>query len=363
MHDTRVRRIAERATRGGGLTAGTRGSGLTVTLTQLWYLCRTGSGVWGPVPARGVPPLVRWLVAVPLAAALSGCVALTEGFLPAAALLVAAATVLITATRMRYSPARPAGSYVTPDQAGFRHVMSGAWTTAYGQLPQGITDDLRESGEDRTGPRVPGPEAVILCTDRAVTVFLVANELPVRLRSWLVEPAYATTGAALDALAGVPAELPVVVLHDASAQGVLLAPLVRAAYPDRVVIDGGLRPGAVMDRRGAVHLRASAPLPDLDAGQLRAVAGLSAAEADWLADGFLSPIAAVPPAVLASAVEQAVRRATRAAPSPRPATRARAQGFLTWPDPDLGPDLDPAQAPASDSATAPARSTKGPRTR
>lgn len=115
------------------------------------------------------------------------------------------------------------------------------------------------------------------------------------------------------------------VLHDASALGALLAPLLRQAHPDRVVLDAGLPAAAVRTRRGAVHRVAKAPRAS--AADLRSVAGLSEADAAWLAQGFWSPIAAVPPSRLEAVVTAAVRQALAA----RAAELRSPDGFLTWP--------------------------------
>ncbi|MER5312815.1 hypothetical protein ABT034_34160 [Streptomyces sp. NPDC002773] len=311
MNDLRIRRIAAHATDGGRRK---------VTVTQLWYLSRTFSGTWGPSPARGVRPLVRWLVALPLALPLFILSARADGAW--STLSGAAALALVAAATLRKrTPARPGGSLITPYESRFRELMEDRWRTTYGQLPPGVVDD---------GPHAPAlpespvgrPVVVLLCTDHAVAVFLRANGIPARLKALLVE---AEPAVAHDALADVPGGLPVVVLHDASALGALLAPLLRLAHPDRVVLDAGLPVAAVRHRRGAVHR--VAPPRAVDAADLRSVAGLSEEDAVWLAEGFWSPLAAVPPARLESVVTEAVERATAAGPSDLRA----AHGFLTWP--------------------------------
>ena len=151
---------------------------------------------------------------------------------------------------------------------------------------------------------------------------LRVNALPGRLKARLVE---AEPAAAHEALAGVPAGLPVVVLHDASALGALLAPLLRLAHPGRVVVDAGLPVSAVRTRRGAVHRVSTTST--VDAADLRSVAGLPEEDAAWLAGGRWSPLAAVPPRLLESVVTAAVEQALSA----RPAEPRSADGFLTWP--------------------------------
>ncbi|MFD7572632.1 hypothetical protein ACFV6U_19210 [Streptomyces sp. NPDC059810] len=311
MHDLRIRRIAERATDGGRLQ---------VTLTQLWYLSRVSTVLWDAKPAHGIRPGVRWLVAAPLALLLLVTGHLVHGM--AGALAVAAAVVVVVvASSLRYGPAVRAWSSITPSESAFRQAMTGPWRTVYEQLPPGVVDD---------DPRVPAPresgggrhEAVVLCTDHAVAVFLRANAVPARLKARLVE---AEPAAAHEALADLPAGLPVVVLHDASALGALLAPLLRLAHPGRVVVDAGLPVSAVRTRRGAVHRISTTST--VDAADLRSVAGLSEEDAAWLAGGRWSPLAAVPPALLEAVVTAAVERALSA----RPADPRSTDGFLTWP--------------------------------
>ncbi|MFF9864726.1 hypothetical protein ACF1G0_04790 [Streptomyces sp. NPDC013953] len=348
MHDLRIRRCAERATDAGRLT---------VTLTQLWYLSRTHDFARPAVARRGVPPGLRWLVALPAAAALVVCAIVVEA-VPAYVPLAGAVAALVAAAVMRHRPARAAESGVEPFEETFRRLMTGHWTRAYGSLPEGVVDDRREAPSPGSSPgattspgttspgaaaRVSGPRAVILCTDPAVSVFLEANGIPARLGAVLVDvpgrtgaarygPLLPTAQVTKEALRGLDrfrAGLPVVVLHDAGVQGALLAPLLRAARPDRDVVDAGLPASAVSRSRGAVRLLMSAPPAGTE--ELRTVAGLSEADAAWLAEGFWSPLAAVPPPLLESVTVRAVEHALTA-PAPVPGTGdARGHGFLTWP--------------------------------
>ncbi|MFD7256395.1 hypothetical protein [Streptomyces sp. NPDC059874] len=321
MHDVRIRRCVESLTDHGRLK---------VTVTQLWYRSRTHSSAWRAREAHGTRPLVRRLVSLPLSAGFVVCWALTSG-LPALLAAAAAVAVLVAAPNLfPYYPARPAGSSFSPNERHFRQLMTGEWRRTYGELPPGVVDDAwRAPGHSAPKPR--RPRAVILCTDHAVAVFLEVNDMPARLRAVLVE---ADPAAAHDALVDVPGRLPIVVLHDASALGALLAPLLRIAHPDRAVVDAGLPVAAVRGRRGAVHRVTPVPAgslaPAVDAGELRAVAGLSEEDAAWVADGFWSPIAAVSPTRLVTVVEEAVERAVAA--SATEPDSGPAYGFLTWPD-------------------------------
>ncbi|WP_405690832.1 hypothetical protein [Streptomyces sp. NBC_00057] len=331
MHDIRIRGIAERATDHGRLK---------ITLTQLWYLSRTRNYAWAEQDPQGVPTGIRWLVALPVAVALLLCAALTDGVLAFVA-GAAGCVVLVVASAMRHRPGQPPRSQIIPSEETFRQLMTGVWSATYGRLPKGVVDDARPVPRPRGASRSRGPAplsrptAVILCTDRVAALFLTANDIPGRLGAVLLEAAgtEATTGrsdvvaGALEELAEYHSALPVVVLHNADPLGALLAPLIRAAQPDRVVVDAGLPVSAARGKQGVVRLARHNRFADVE--QLRTVAGLPEADAEWLADGFWSPIAAVPPRLLESIVVRAVERAL-ATPPPGP-RHAHTNGFLTWP--------------------------------
>ncbi|WP_457513755.1 hypothetical protein [Streptomyces sp. TE33382] len=331
MNDVRIRNIAERATDHGRLK---------VTLTQLWYLSRTHNYAWGAREPEGVPAGLRWLVALPVAAALLVCAVLAGGDLAFFA-GVAAFLVLVAASLLRHRPGQLPRSQVIPSEETFRVLMTGAWSAAYGSLPKGVFDDAHPlprpggTGGARTAAPVARPTSLILCTDPVVALFLTANGLPGRLGAVLLRPIVpeGTTGHAavvtdaLAQLAGYRTALPLVVLHDADPSGVLLVPLLRAAQPGRVVVDAGLPVPAARGRAGVVRL--ARPCRSADEEQLRTVAGLSGADAAWLIEGFWSPVAAVPPRLLESVVVRAVERALATTP---PSSRsADTSGFLSWP--------------------------------
>ncbi|MEV7617707.1 hypothetical protein [Streptomyces sp. NPDC089799] len=318
MHDLRIRRCAKALTDDGRLK---------VTVTQLWYRSRTQSSSWPARKARGIHRGISWPLALAACAGLIALAARTGGA-PAFWCGVGALLVLVVPKLVPYERARPGGSYISPPEYDFRRLMTGAWSTTYGGLPPGVVDDAGPT-RGRTAKRPHRPRAVILCTDHAVAAFLEANGVPGRLRAVLLEAAPDHVHEDLVEFPGdLPGDLPVVVVHDASAMGALLAPLLRIAHPDRTVVDAGLPVAAVRSRRGAVHC--FSPAPAVDAGALRAVAGLSEEDAAWLAAGFWSPVAAVPPALLLTAVKKAVARAVAAAPSP--SGPAPEHSFLTWPD-------------------------------
>ena len=131
-----------------------------------------------------------------------------------------------------------------------------------------------------------------------------------------------------DRIEQIPPDLPVIVLHDASLPGLLFADSARAALGPRAVL-AGLAPRTVMASRSPLRLREGAPPPE-DLARLRRDS-LTQEEIDWLAAGWWSPIAAVPPARLLTAVDRAVEQIGEMSDPDR--RRAQAVGFLTWPVP------------------------------
>ncbi|MGW6917196.1 hypothetical protein ACWGB8_25685 [Kitasatospora sp. NPDC054939] len=182
------------------------------------------------------------------------------------------------------------------------------WTAVYGELPAGVVIDAEVAPSRPVG----APVAALLCPDAAARACLHANGFPERHRTLLVASA-----------ADVPDGLPVVVLHDDSVPGLLLAAQVRAALPGRTVVDAGLPPGTALRERRTVQLRDVGLDPELLA-RLADAPGLTDAQRARYADGWWSPLAAVRPGVLLAAAERAVHRAA--------ARHATPVGFLTWPE-------------------------------
>ncbi|MEU6341658.1 hypothetical protein ABZ883_12020 [Streptomyces sp. NPDC046977] len=332
MHDTRIRRVVEKATDGGRLT---------VTITQLWYLARTSNSFWPAVPASGRSPWVGRAVAVVL---LGGLIALgvavrgvpLGGLLWFAGLCVSWVLYMLAKGEPRRPP-RDAGASVVPAEWDFRSMLRLRWRAVYGTLPPRIVDDRERrttqgdpaTDGDPDAGREPAPEPVeLLCPDPAVRIFLTANAIPRRLNLRLAA-----------GLREVSATGPVVVLHDASVRGLQLLADARA-HPRRVVVDAGLPVRAVMGNEKAVTLHEVPPSRVLlDRPEwLRQLAEHAPEEAEWLLQGWYSPVAAVPPEVLESAVVRAVGEA-RAITDDEVRTAA-AFGFLSWPRPSVPPVKD-----------------------
>ncbi|MFD0312783.1 hypothetical protein [Streptomyces flavalbus] len=320
MHDTRVRRIAEKAT-----DAGRR----KITLTQLGYLVRTSNPTWAASPESGRPPWIGRSVAAVLVVALVVLGVLVRDSPHALLIWWAGAGVAAVgyavARGKRYQPARRAGGHVVPSPEHFRTIMRGRWTQVYEGLPPGVVDDLAyREPRDGGGPtRRSTASVALLCPDPAVRVFLSANDVPRRLNLRLAAER-----------SDLPGDGPVVVLHDASARGYQLVADVRADRPGQVVVDAGLPVRAALLNAHAVTLYEEPPArlrsePSEWPDWLRRMAVLAPAEAEWLTQGRTSPLAAVPPALLESAVERAVAEA-RAARDPE-RRKAAAVGFMSWP--------------------------------
>lgn len=322
MHDARIRRVARSATDGGRRR---------VTLTQLGYLARTANTSWTAVPPRGRPQWIARFVGVVLVIGLVVLAAfvhrLALGGLIWFAGACAAALLYAVAKGDPYLPGHPAGSSLTPEPGSFRAMMCGRWVEVYGSLPPGIVDDrqYRETpaGTDRDTGGGPAAEAVeLLCPDRAVRVFVEINGLADGLDLALAA-----------GLEDLSATGPVVVLHDASARGLQLVADVRANHPGRVVVDAGLPVRAVLGNDKAVRLYKEPPA-DVRWGEadwLRELTRVAAAEAAWLAKGWESPLAAVPPALLESAIVRAVQEARST--TARERRDAAEVGFMSWPQP------------------------------
>ncbi|WP_299531574.1 hypothetical protein [uncultured Streptomyces sp.] len=322
MHDLRVRRRADRATDGGRLK---------VTLTQLWYACVNHHSAWEAVGRRGTPPMIRAFVAIPVVTALlvvTGLTAWPLALVPSGAAL----GVLVAAVALRHREGRPAGSRITPPRLSFTGLMRNTWTPVYGRLPAGVVDDPPPAAAPPAPEPLRQPRAVLLCTDAPVAHFLRVNGVPARLRAVLVEvrPSVgasrrgARTKDALARLAPFRPAVPLVLVRDQDAEGALLAAVLRAARPGQIVVDV-CPPRTGPGGRDAVTVLTG--VRDFSVEELRALGGLSADEAARLAAGFVRPVAAVPPPVLMSVVEQAVARAVALAP----AGARDAGGFLSWP--------------------------------
>ena len=302
LHDLKVRKLADR------LSDGNR---LRYTVTQLWYgAARKQLGeTRTPLAGCGCFLIVGGLASIGVIAGLAHVDAGSfGGVLLAVGVVVVLAYVLLVMLRERLRreavirPALPLGE--------FRDMILRHWAQVYGSLPPSMIDE-----EMATAPTVAHPRVALVCPDRSVLACLGANGVPQTFAMTLTMTPE-----------NLPPGVPVVVVHDASADGCRFAARVRAYLPGRVVVDAGLRPSAVLRKEGMVRLRRKSFAP----GELAGVP-LQQTEVAWLARGWWSPVAAIGPAPLLAAVTKAAQRALAVGdPEHR---RAEQVGFLTWPAP------------------------------
>ncbi|MEU4435075.1 hypothetical protein ACH474_34295 [Nocardia rhamnosiphila] len=297
MHDLRMRRLAEKLSDEGNLR---------YTPTQLWYAA-TRRDV--PSVDRGYHAALGWtcgiIVVVGFICVVSGFVPVLPGIGTGLLLLVVVPLLLVLAKpwfRQRTTVRIP----VTPRE--FRTGVFDRWTQIYGGPPSGMV------AEDIPLPAVRQPRAALLCADRSVLACLAANKAA---EVWEL--------ALADRVDRLPPEVPVLVLHDAGLRGVVFGARARDALGSRAILIG-LSAKSALAARSAVRLR---ELPDPAAPPVPEWAAGSAAERDWLADGWWSPVGALPPAALLGVVARGIERVQEAADPDR--QRAREIGFLTWP--------------------------------
>jgi hypothetical protein len=293
LNDLKVRRHANR------LAA----DGMSYTRTQLWYALSRKKITEPATPLSGcgcgvfvlltIATVIFVISAEPSADAVAGVIIAAVIVLVAANILFAVLRPVIAARREILPPV---------SESGFGALLAD-WRRVYGASPPGMIDTVPST-------MVTRPEAALVCPDVSVLDCLTANGVPRRYRVALATKA-----------AGVPPDVPVVLLHDASRDGLRFAAATRAALPGRVVVDAGLRPAAVLRHQGILKLRRTR----FDAHELHGLE-LTRQETQWLTAGWWSPVGAIPPAKLVSAVDKALTRANR------DRSRAAEVGFMTWPE-------------------------------
>ncbi|WP_433198110.1 hypothetical protein ACQP1G_03015 [Nocardia sp. CA-107356] len=299
LHDIRVRTLAER------LGAG---RGLRFTLVQLWY----AAGRKKVPDAERVYKRVR--IGVSVTIVVVAFLLMVTRAAPAGAVILLGVPVLAL-TIVGLHVARPwfqqrATVRMPVPYNVFRRDVIDRWTSVHGGRPPGSIDEAQVRP-----PVVDQPRFAVLCPDASVLACLAANNVS---QTWAM--------ALSDRIDRLPPDVPVIVLHDASLPGVALAGQARVVLGGRAVVVG-LSPRAVSANASALRLREPRP-PQADTAFLSREP-LSVAEIEWLAEGWWSPIAAIPPAKLLAVLERAVERVEDAADPER--RRAREVGFLTWP--------------------------------
>jgi len=302
LHDVLVRKLVDKLSDGGKLRFST---------TQFYYAAvrktvREASGAGISVVAVVV------LLGVLACGGLGVVQGIQEGQLEGVAIYMIPVLAVVVGVPLwiyhrRWRPIEP-----KVRRANFQADVLRRWLGVYHSDPPGLVED---AGYLR--PVVPPePTLAVLSPDKGVLVCLAANGVPQRLGVALVSRP-----------ADLPAGVPVLLMHDASAIGCLLAAQLRVAQPGRRVIDAGLRPRHVMSAKGALMLRA-APVKEPQLAVLRATGEFTEKELAWLARGWWSPVGALRPAVLIAKVEATVSRALAGDSARREAEKV---GFMTWP--------------------------------
>lgn len=293
LNDLKVRRHANR------LAA----DGMSYTRKQLWYALSRKKITDPATPLSGCGcglfvlltfAVVIFVIAAEPAADVVG------GVIIAAVVVLVAANIGFAMLRPVLAARREIHPPVSETTFG---TLLADWRRVYGGSPPGMIDTVPP-------PSVKAPVAALVCPDVSVLDCLTANGVPHRDRLALATNA-----------AGVPPDVPVVLVHDASRDGMRFAAVTTAALPGRVVVDAGLRPGTVLRHQGMLRLRGK----KFDAHELGGLE-LTRQETQWLTAGWWSPIGAIPPAKLLSAVDKALARADR------DRSRAAEVGFMTWPE-------------------------------
>ncbi|WP_406054888.1 hypothetical protein OG462_05240 [Streptomyces sp. NBC_01077] len=251
-------------------------------------------------------------------------------------LLIASAALLLAGLVIVVARAMGAGRGIPPvAREAFPTQVLGAWREVYGTLPPGVLDTSEPAGG--TSEPAGGTAAVtgaadttgvLVCPDRAVVAFLVADGLPARHGLAVVRSA--------EEARAVPSNGPVLVLHDSDADGELLVRRLRDALPGRTVIDAGPPLRTVRALPQAVPYRDPRRKPGPAEMRLLTEPGTyTPEELKWLGQGWRFPLVGLPPARLLTVVDRIAGQVTRGVDADR--RRAADLGFLTWPE-TAGPD-------------------------
>lgn len=240
------------------------------------------------------------------------------------------------------------------DSRKFNDTILKDWQKRYGELPRGLIDQAALNQIDVTRPPPNQVRAVVTCPEPDVLTCLRANHAPERLNIQLIstrEPFTPTEQATVERLRREPG-LPLVLLHDASPAGCLLAENIihwLGLQPGHTVIDAGLHPQEAIHEK-MLRLGASPPKQTIGLLQKRVTTGstpttggqrsrpLSQKEFDWLKKGYYTPILVVTPVGLIKKVVDALEQVDPALaqkqpldPEQRAQQEAKAVGFMTWP--------------------------------
>ena len=302
LTDVRFRKAAERLGAGGG----------KFTAAQLRFVLGLRAG-----PPGGFFTAGYWIAAVFIALAVAGFVVVgrvpLESFDRNAAETAAAAFlgvgVIVFITRILRQ-----GTVMTDET--FQSETLERWRGVHGDLPKGLGGRGCLAGPPAEARPLDRLAGVVVCPDRRVLDCLLANDVPRDLRLGVLPtaaPADEWEKGLLALLRG-NSSLPVLLLHDASAEGVFLArdlPRLLGLDAGHRIYDLGLNPRkSVAKNRKAVRLPVPAEILSrlnrepvgVDVAGSRPIrrgrARVTPEEMAWLMAGNCAPILAVPPASL-----------------------------------------------------------------
>ncbi|WP_329376129.1 hypothetical protein OG625_01490 [Streptomyces sp. NBC_01351] len=318
LNDLRVQRITAALTDNGRVR---------ITPDQLWYaLSRKRIGERGFAPGCAGGALVG-----------AGFVTIWGLVAEASFVLYVSGALLATALGIVIARQLGAGGGILPMSRGaFRSEALAEWQRVYGSLPPGVVDNSGRPWPPRPAADSPNPNAVLVCPDPSIAVFLAANGLPDRHGIALVQGLEHVRAL----LPHLPPRGPVLVLRDADAGGELLVRRLRADFPGRPVIDAGVSLRTIRGLPQAVAYRDPVRKPTADeVGRLTALGEFSAEELKWLAQGWRFPLVGVPPVRLLSVLDRLAEQIGRSVDGER--RDASEVGFMTWPG-AAGDGPDPA---------------------
>ncbi len=344
LHDVRFRKVAEHMGAGGfKFTAGQLGVALTRRPTSATgtYLAAALFGVFG------------------LAAAFLSATSATKG--AEKGVLFGIAWMIAGAVLAGFASSNPPA---TPKKEAMQTDILPRWCSVHGEPPRGLIDEASLASLTEDDRPLKDLVAVVVCPERDVLTSLLANGAPRDLRLGLLPTAPPTNPweeGLIEMLRKNP-RLPILLLHDASAEGVFLArdlPKLLGLDPKHRILDLGLNVRKSIAKRRTVVLRpvTAEIMVRLDGEAVGAdVAGsrpirrgraqATPKEMVWLKTGNCSPILAVPPVslvkrlkfTLAKFVPRKVRSKAEAellkrlsAKKPTAAEAAAAAGFMNEP--------------------------------
>lgn len=203
------------------------------------------------------------------------------------------------------------------------------WSYIYKNLPPQLITKPSTALQSGVLTEVRG---VLICPEEEVLACLAANRTNELLGLMLFNPTHLTDEANKSKLDFIrqKRDLPVFVLHDASAEGCQIKQKFVAKYlgndQKRPVFDIGLRPRTVMNTPLLkLRLKEKNPSPPQ-------FSNINAEEAAWLNAGNYTPLLALTPAQLIRYVSSAVQKQLQHVPAPQIDEQKEAQnvGFMTW---------------------------------